>query len=332
MTATAPPEGFHQGARCLAFHGPLLYESKILKVYLPGQKNEEIEVDEIPEELRDAIAYLIHYKGWKSSWDEWLPQQRVLRWTEENLRLQKELKNEALQQLRSKKANGGSESSPAPAGSADASGGSAVAAAPSSSSAAGSGSHKRKGDAKEHGEARSLKKTRRDADDKEDRFLSQLDVNISIPDVLMAQLVDDWEYVTKNSQLVDLPRKPTVKDIILDFKTNYSKRRLSNAEAEILDEIVEGIQLYFDKCLGSILLYRFERQQYLEISTKNPDKLPREIYGAEHLLRLFVSLPGLLLHTHMDQQSLNVLKAHVEELLKYVILPILVGQTLIRYK
>lgn len=78
-----------------------------------------------------------------------------------------------------------------------------------------------------------------------------------------------------------------MKDILQDFKVAYQKRRLSNAESEILDEVIEGIQLYFDKSLGSILLYRFERQQYLEITTTNPTKLPRELYGAEHLLRLF---------------------------------------------
>ncbi|KAK9461406.1 MRG-domain-containing protein [Lipomyces oligophaga] len=314
MTApTAPPEGFNANARCLAFHGPLLYESKILKVRIPGVKSDDIALEDIPAELHDQITYLIHYKGWKSSWDEWLPQERVLRWNEENLRLQKELKNEALQALRKKKS-----------GEADDKG-SSHGSSVLTSTAGGSGTgattsaQKRKEAAREHSEStRGLKKSRRDAEEKDGDYFSNLDVSINVPDVLKAQLVDDWEYVTKNSQLTDLPRKPSVTEILSEFKSACIKRRPSNAEVEILEEVIEGIQLYFNKSLGSILLYRFERQQYLEVSRAYPDRLPSSIYGAEHLLRLFVSLPGLLSHTHMDQQSLNVLKTHLEDLLRFL--------------
>ncbi|KAK9244056.1 MRG-domain-containing protein [Lipomyces tetrasporus] len=303
MANTGPSEGFSVNARCLAFHGPLLYESKILKAYVPNEKNADIDIEEIPEDNRAAVAYLVHYKGWKSSWDEWLPQERVLRWTEENLRMQKELKSEALQQLRSKKPGGsGQGESTQPGG-----------------NAATLSSQKRKEATKEHPEAaRGTKKTRREADEKDDEHMSHLDVNITVPDVLKAQLVDDWENVTKNSQLVKLPRSPNIQEILQEFRTFYLKRRLGNAETEILDEVLAGLHLYFDKSLGSILLYRFERQQYLEVTRGNPGKVPSEIYGAEHLVRLFVSLPGLLSHTHMDQQSINVLKAHIEELLRFL--------------
>ncbi|KAK9495680.1 MRG-domain-containing protein [Lipomyces doorenjongii] len=303
MAANGPSEGFSVNARCLAFHGPLLYESKILKTYFPNEKNAGIDIEQIPEENRAAVAYLIHYKGWKSSWDEWLPQERVLRWTEENLRMQKELKNEALQQLRNKKAGGSGQRE----------------LTPTASTAVTSSSQKRKESAKEFTDlAKATKKTRREADEKDEEYFSHLDVNIVVPDTLKAQLADDWENITKNSQLVKLPRSPNIQEILLEFRTFYMKRRLGNAETEILDEILAGLQLYFDKSLGSILLYRFERQQYLEVTRGNPGKVPSEIYGAEHLVRLFVSLPGLLSHTHMDQQSINVLKAHVEELLRFL--------------
>lgn len=54
---------------------------------------------------------------------------------------------------------------------------------------------------------------------------------------------------------------------------------------------MSGIVLYFDKALGNNLLYRFERAQYVDIRRKTAEARPMsEIYGAEHLLRLFGQL------------------------------------------
>ena len=64
-------------------------------------------------------------------------------------------------------------------------------------------------------------------------------------------------------------------------------KRPGSAEADNFEEVISGIKVYFDRCLGNILLYRFERQQYIDIRRSNPGKEMSEIYGAEHLLRLF---------------------------------------------
>lgn len=122
--------------------------------------------------------------------------------------------------------------------------------------------------------------------EKEEDYMKRHDVKIAIPDVLKAHLVDDWENVTKNQQLVPLPRDPTVAQILDKYRASVPKKRPGSAEADIFDEIVAGLKLYFDKSLGTILLYRFERQQYLEIRKEHPSKEPSEVYGAEHLLRL----------------------------------------------
>lgn len=54
-------------------------------------------------------------------------------------------------------------------------------------------------------------------------------------------------------------------------------------------EIVNGILCYFNKVLPVMLLYKKERQQYIEAVVG--DVSPSATYGAEHLLRLFGMLP-----------------------------------------
>jgi hypothetical protein len=60
-----------------------------------------------------------------------------------------------------------------------------------------------------------------------------------------------------------------------------------NVSDNTLDEVLQGLQDYFDKALGTILLYRFEREQYALTLMRFPGRRMSEIYGAEHLLRLF---------------------------------------------
>jgi len=97
--------------------------------------------------------------------------------------------------------------------------------------------------------------------------------------------------------LVSLPRDPTVSRILEQFKEDYNKNHSSGMSSrrgqrepkaeDIINEIVEGLKLYFDRALGTILLYKFERQQYLDWVKENPDVRLSDVYGAEHLLRLF---------------------------------------------
>lgn len=67
--------------------------------------------------------------------------------------------------------------------------------------------------------------------------------------------------------LVPLPSQAPA-NFILDSYFNDEKhnRRLGSAEADILEEFVAGMKVYFDKALGKILLYRFERNQLGEVS------------------------------------------------------------------
>ena len=101
----------------------------------------------------------------------------------------------------------------------------------------------------------------------EESFHNRPSIRITIPDTLKNLLVDDWENVTKNMQLVPLPSRAPANFIIDTYwNEEKEKRRLGSAEADILQEFCAGLKVYFEKSLGKILLYRFERGQLAEVS------------------------------------------------------------------
>ena len=69
-------------------------------------------------------------------------------------------------------------------------------------------------------------------------------------------LVDDWENVTKNLQLVPLPHPHPVKQILDDYLEYEKSQRQPGPQIDLLEEIVAGMKEYFEKTLGRILLYK----------------------------------------------------------------------------
>ncbi|CAG8485335.1 15370_t:CDS:10 [Rhizophagus irregularis] len=270
---------FEQNELVLCFHGPLLYEAKILKAENWGPEDSE-SGDTGPH-------YYVHYKGWKKTWDEWVPEERVVKHNEANLMRQKQLKdtysNKKKKTVRignkgsiedQEKSNDVSESSPSHQGDVDI--------------------EDNKNEA-ELQEDQLQKENHERGFKREEEFMNRLEIKIPLPESLKVKLIDDWENVTRNNALLKLPRKYTVADILneyLEFKHNLIASTANNQKSDkddIHSEVVQGIKIYFDKTLGNILLYADERQQYVNIRKQFLDKENSEIYGAEHLLRLFGS-------------------------------------------
>lgn len=91
----------------------------------------------------------------------------------------------------------------------------------------------------------------------EEAFHARPSVKLIIPDVIKALLVDDWENVTKNTQLVPLPHPKPVTKILEDYSAyEMPKRPAGSSHADILEETLSGLREYFDKSLGRILLYK----------------------------------------------------------------------------
>ena len=129
----------------------------------------------------------------------------------------------------------------------------------------------------------------------EDDFLRRPAVRLFIPDALKSILVDDWERVTKEQKLAPVPSPTPISQFLNQFyAAEADNRRPGSADADILEEVIAGVREYFNKSLGRILLYRFERQQFYEVHKQiesghgeHAGKTLCDMYGCEHLLRLF---------------------------------------------
>ena len=137
-----------------------------------------------------------------------------------------------------------------------------------------------------------------------------------IPPVLRKQLVDDWEYVTKDKMLISLPRKLTVSTVLEEFCQSKAK---GGAIHPSWREVADGVRGYFNEAVQAVLLYRPEMDQLESLQRKG--KLPAELadlYGPEHLLRLFVKLPGLLNKPNLDADSAKFIETKVTSLVKFL--------------
>ncbi|KAK1056579.1 Esa1p-associated factor [Friedmanniomyces endolithicus] len=330
--STSAQPAYSKDEKVLCFHHELLYEAKVVEAKVKD-----------PNDKKDGYLYRVHYKGWKNTWDDWVPQERLRKFTDENKELASNLKKDMDAQRRAasgrpaststtKKRPYGSDLAGSSArGSEDRS--SAVPQPPRGGTKRGREiegidkmSSAKSAPALAYSEKRYPKEKRMGTeltppDAQEEDFLRRPAVRLFMPDALKSILVDDWEKVTKEQKLAPVPSPTPVTQFLNEYEASeMAHRRPNSAEADILEEVVAGVKEYFNKSLGRILLYRFERQQFYEMHKaveaghgEHAGKTLADLYGCEHLLRLFVSLPDLIAHTNMDQQSVSRLR---EELTK----------------
>ncbi|KAI3834239.1 hypothetical protein MKX03_030046 [Papaver bracteatum] len=300
---------YTEGERVFAYHGPRIYESKVQKVEMRKVDNTE-EKRYFVHYLVSIVSYflinlnLLTCVGYQciltsiyvktviiNSWDEWVGPERLLKFTEENKKLQEDLKLK--QQGTDKNPKSGRSSHMKPKSSADA--------------------KMDKEDTRNYVGKGKKRKSDFSIEEK-DTISNEKLVKIQIPSTLKKQLVDDWEFVVQLGKLVKLPRSPCVDEIMkryLDYKL-----KKDGMIGESVAEILKGLRCYFDKALPVMLLYKMERQQYQEAI--KDDVSPSSIYGAEHLLRLFVKLPELLAYANIEEEASTRLHTKLLDLLKFL--------------
>lgn len=232
----------------------------------------------------EAAAYLVRFQGWKKSWDATVARDSVFEHNEENLRVAHLLLKGAKMRQQ------------------------AIRPIEDPSQDKADGTSKDGGEDDNEGAAAKRSDTQ--------HVSTTADALFQLPLGLKRQLVDDWEFITKEQRLVDLPRDVTV-DGILQKWLNSRKSPADMACREVAD----GLHTYFNAALPAILLYRFERPQYNEKfhgAIGNEELLPSSVYGAEHLLRLLLKLPFMLENTGVDIEMMQRIAEKVNDLAKYM--------------
>ncbi|KAI1283021.1 Mortality factor 4-like protein 1 [Halotydeus destructor] len=288
-----PPKfKFVEGERVLCFHGPLLYEAKCIK----------------SEQKEKTIRYFVHYQGWNKSWDEWVPEDRVLKFNDTNTKRQRELENAQKaakgRARKNEKTKGRGEKDrdvPSPA--------------PSESSQKGTKTKSEGG--KESKEAPAKKKPKLEPFvETEEEYTTKIEVQIKLPDEIKTWLVDDWDFITRQKKLLDLPAKVTVDKVLNDFLEYKEKKQ---EKTEPLSEIFSGVKEYFNIMIGTQLLYKFERPQYQKIFKEVKEGHFSSYYGLIHFCRLFVKLGQMLAFTTLDEKEIETIKMHIGDLLNFIV-------------
>lgn len=232
--ARQQPSQFSKDEKVLCFHLDMLYEAKIMDVQ-PAEKP------------GTGYRYKVHYKGWKNTWDDWVLVDRIRPLDDEH----RELAAQLHAQLRNNLQKSNKQPKKVLGGKAGAPGDSARGSEERGSSAA-------QGGAGGGGGGRAAGRRGKDWElEQEDTFHNRPMINLPLPDHIQAMLVDDWENITKNNQLVPLPHEKPVTQILEEYlNSERPNRPEGSASLDILEEVIAGFREYFEKALSRILLYR----------------------------------------------------------------------------
>lgn len=147
-------------------------------------------------------------------------------------------------------------------------------------------------------------------------------LKVNIPLQTKKDAVSEWTLITRNEplRLLPLPRPVTVDALLLDF-LEKKREKADESQMETYEKMVVQLKAFFNQALPTKLLYRQERQQYDDLfgtSDERQKRIPSSIYGAEHLVRLFLKLPELIGQVLVGNTELQIMTTKLSEIAKYV--------------
>lgn len=261
------PAKFAVGDKVLSHHGPQLYDARVNEVQERGDGDGGV-----------AYTYLLHYKGWKNTWDEWLQEDEVLPRDAASLAEKKALERQAAEKQ------------------------SEVGSKRKAASRKGKVAHQR-------------------VEPYIDSEPVPAGVRVPVPSTIQKRLCMELDLM-KQSKLVSIPCTPSVSSILRDY-AEYRERRKqkiaqSAATVKEVAAMMQDLTRYFDLALPSCLLYRPEKLQHYKHMEENKGARPADMYGGEHLLRLFVKLPWLFSWAGVSSEDATELNQVMTDLMKFV--------------
>lgn len=251
---------FSEGEKVLCYEPDpqktkVLYNSKVLGVSVRKD-----------EHGKKVVQFLIHFQGWNSTWDRFVTEDYILKDTEENRKLQKELAEKAQLTAGGNLYRRGRKKR--------------------TLSRTGSDNEKRGGESDSEGESGGNTQT-------------------SFSPGLQSILELDNQLITKTNKLLKLPASPNAVEVLELYMKEFtiSQIRLmchrrghlrptagKNAHitvneiqlrANLCREVADGLRVYLDFMTEPALLYRTERDQFKEYTTKPMTLLPKHIKKEE---------------------------------------------------
>ncbi|XP_063375716.1 protein male-specific lethal-3 isoform X2 [Cydia amplana] len=256
---------FTEGERVLCYEpdptkAKVLYDSKVLEV-----------IESKDKRGRRSVEYLIHFQGWNSSWDRCVSEDFVLKDTEENRQLQRDLAEKSQLQLGAylyrrerKKGSGAGPAKRVRHGFSD--DGSSSSTQPDDGSTGDTDSSVGSGCSSPHSPPP-----------------HQGRAHITLPSALRDRLTFDYHLVVKRGRLSRLPAAPSAAQVLESFVKWFARAgawhpqrprhdppmkpdlRDVSCRLNLVREVADGLRVYFDFVLRAQLLYKQERQQYHEL-------------------------------------------------------------------
>ncbi|KAJ8687084.1 hypothetical protein QAD02_022878 [Eretmocerus hayati] len=310
-----PPKfKFSDGERVLCFHGPLIYEAKCLKSSFSKEDKQN--------------KYYIHYAGWNKNWDEWVPEDRVLKYTDTNVQKQREVQKVRDQTVKPNRKSGGSskgqgrrsESGREKEKDSDSRASTPIAQLERTPSRASKSGSALTPTSSSESPLEPPRKKRGRAETSEDttEYSVKSEFKIWIPDDLKTHLADECDVILNQKKLPSLPMSVTVDKVLENYAEEIKSGKYEELNKDSALEIAKGIKEYFNVSINLQLLYGWERPQFEEMVPEDSDILPSSLYGPYHLLRLFVKFGDMLSYTSFDETSIQLLARHFDHFLRFL--------------
>jgi len=134
-----------------------------------------------------------------------------------------------------------------------------------------------------------------------------------VPEKIKTFLIDDRHHVLDQRRIVKLPPRHTVDGIFSSFLSTRGNSVVAQA-------LASGMQNYFNTMLGTQLLYRIEREQFLEVNGAPGEPKPlTSVYGASHLFRLFAVLDKYFPLKGLDPAAAETVKSSMNDFFQHIL-------------